>query len=105
MLPPPPINPNNTPIKMDAIYPIISMTFQFVDTKVSKWAKAYSYICYIVTFPISSIIAILAERYFLMTAKKSIPIKAKLTPSKLIKILPFDNTKHSTKAHKHNGYL
>ena len=40
-----------------------------------------------------------------MTAKKSIPIKDKLTPSKLIKILPFDNTKHSTKAHKHNGYL
>lgn len=47
----------------------------------------------------------MAERYFLMTAKKSIPIKDKLTPSKLIKILPFDNTKHRTKAHKHNGYL
>ncbi|WP_149913304.1 AraC family transcriptional regulator [Sphingobacterium cavernae] len=40
-----------------------------------------------------------------MTTKKSIPIKDKLTQSKLIKIVPFDNTKHSTKAHKHNGYL
>lgn len=45
------------------------------------------------------------ERKLRMTTKRSIPIKDKLTHSKLIKILPFDNTKHSTKAHKHNGYL
>jgi len=45
------------------------------------------------------------EIYVLMTNTKSIPIKDKLIQSKLIKILPFDNNKHHTKAHKHNGYL
>src|SRR5690606_41309905 len=103
MLPPPPINPNNTPIKMDAIYPIISITFQFVDTKVSKWEKAYSYNCYIVTFLISYIIAILAVRYFLITAKKNITIKDKLAPTMLIKILLIDNYKQCTQAQQSSG--
>lgn len=40
-----------------------------------------------------------------MSKDKNIPIKDKMLKSKLIKIVPFDNNKSNTVAHKHNGYL